>query len=184
MQDPLNHFIRKYHWKGILVEPVKEYFSALKETYANEKGLVFENSAITDRKAKQKIFKIKTGTKNIATWYQGIASFDKNNLLSHDYGFPKINDHIEEQLVNCITLQNLIDRHKVSKIDLLCVDVEGYEAIILRQLSKLSIKPKVVFYEHKHLSKDDNQACQKILNSLGYKLSKNIFNTDTLGYLS
>ncbi len=181
LDDPINHYIKKYHWKGILVEPVHEYFNSLKKTYAMEKGLFFENSAISDRRGKKRIYRLKHGVKNIARWYQGLASFDKDNLIAHKFGFPEIEKYIEEETVNCITLLDLVSKYKAKKVDLLCIDVEGYEMTIIKQIPLLKVKPSIILYEHKHLNKNDRQECHGILVGLGYTLSRKI--TDTICYL-
>jgi len=183
LHDPINYYINKYKWKGIFIEPVDQYFSKLKRTYAKNKGLFFENSAISNKNEKKKIYKVKENTKHVAYWYQGIASFDKNNLLRHKYAFPEIEKFIEEQLINCITFQYLINKYKVKNIDLLCIDVEGHEMVIIKQLLTLNVKPKVIYYEHKHMSKIQRQECKNILSSLGYIFEKSFSHTNTLCFL-
>lgn len=172
LHDPINYYINKYKWKGIFVEPVNQYFNKLKKTYAKNKGLFFENSAISGQNEKKRIYKIKENVKHIANWYQGIASFDKNNLLCHKRAFPEIEKFIEEQLVNCVTLQYLINKYNVKNIDFLCIDVEGYEIVVIKQLLVLNIKPKVIYYEHKHMSETQKRECKNFLSSLGYIFEK------------
>lgn len=183
LHDPINYYINKYGWKGIFVEPVNQYFNKLKKTYAENEGLLFENSAVSNKNEKKKIYKVKENVKHIADWYQGIASFDKNNVLRHKHAFPEIEKFIEEQSVNCITLQYLVNKYNVKNIDFLCIDVEGYEMVIIKQLPKLSIRPKVIYYEHKHMSKVQKQECKNILSSLGYVFKKSFSRVDTLCFL-
>src|SRR5271155_2568223 len=47
--DPIHNYIAKHHWKGLLVEPQPAVFQKLKENYAGEKQLLFENSAIAQQ---------------------------------------------------------------------------------------------------------------------------------------
>ena len=182
LHDPINYYINKYKWKGIFVEPVNQYFDKLKKTYAKNEGLFFENSAISDHNEKKKIYKVKEDTKHVANWYQGIASFDKNSLLRHKYAFPEIEKFIEEQTVDCVTFQYLINKYDVKKIDFLCIDVEGYEMVIIKQLPALNIKPKVIYYEHKHMSKTQKRECKSFLSSLGYIFKRSSY-ANTLCFL-
>ena len=183
LHDPLNFLINKYHWKGILVEPVKQYYHKLRETYAKEQDLIFENCAISDRNSKKTIYKIKDNQKYIAKWLYGIASLDKKILLSSKFAFPEIEKFIEKEIVKCITLQKLIDKNNVKKIDILCIDVEGHDAVIINQIPDLSIKPKVIYYENKHLESKESTNCQTILRDLGYHLSKGLFGKNVLAFL-
>lgn len=183
LRDPLHHFIKKYHWKGILVEPVESYFHKLQQTYAGAKGLIFEKVAMSDSDAPRTIYKIKDHQNEVAKWFEGIASLDKAHLLKHRYAFPDIEEFIEAQSVRCMTLQQLLQKHGVKQIDLLCMDVEGHEPVILKQLPRLNLKPKVILYEHKHLKEDEAQACRTLLSELGYHFSQDLFGMDTLAFL-
>src|SRR5687768_10686357 len=46
--DPINEFVRKYYWQGILVEPMPSFFEQLKLNYANLSGLLLENVGVGD----------------------------------------------------------------------------------------------------------------------------------------
>lgn len=52
--DDMYKYIQKYNWKGILVEPLRDMFEKLKINYSNKQGLIFENSAISNRNSKKK----------------------------------------------------------------------------------------------------------------------------------
>jgi hypothetical protein len=55
--DPLNKFINKYNWKGILVEPIPFLFEKLKRNYVHKnKNLIFYNIAISAEAEGQKDF--------------------------------------------------------------------------------------------------------------------------------
>ena len=45
----------------------------------------------------------------------------------------------------------LLDRHHVKKIDLLQIDVEGYDYELLKSFNFERIKPQLIRYEHRHL---------------------------------
>ncbi len=47
--DPIHHYVRQYHWNGLLVEPQPAIFQKLKQNYAGEKQLLFENSAVANQ---------------------------------------------------------------------------------------------------------------------------------------
>src|SRR5271165_1303468 len=43
--DPIQKFIRRYGWNGILVEPQPDAFEKLRQNYENFPGLIFERTA-------------------------------------------------------------------------------------------------------------------------------------------
>ena len=58
MSDPLNKFVRKFKWKGILIEPQKKEFIKLKKNYNDCDGLIFENLAISDKEGNIDLYKL------------------------------------------------------------------------------------------------------------------------------
>ncbi len=56
--DPIHSYIMKYHWKGILIEPIPFLFKRLKKTYENQNGLIFENIAISEKDGNKIFYRI------------------------------------------------------------------------------------------------------------------------------
>jgi len=63
-----------------------------------------------------------------------------NNKNSFYYKIP----------INIITLDYFIEKKKITNIDLLKIDTEGYEFNVLKGLSKHNQKIKLVYFEHHH----------------------------------
>src|SRR2546426_11057106 len=139
--DPIHAWIKRYNWRGILVEPQKIEFENLKATYRDEHDrLVFENVAIADANGMCTLYRVKDNAL-AAAWERGIAS-----LLP-----PSDSDRFIAEAVPCITFKTLLNRHHVSRIDLLQIDAEGYDFAILKQVDFRRIQPTVIRYEHRHL---------------------------------
>ena len=175
--DPIHKMVMDYQWTGILVEPIKGYFEMLQKTYEGNKNLSFENVAIGEKNQQKKIYRIKESGKHLPKGLQGIASFNKNVLLKHNFVLPDFETYVTEETVTCITLKDLLMKYGVEKIDLLCIDTEGYEYKIIQQLDTVSVKPSIIFYEHKHLNEEDKRNCETYLHGLGYEISKKFDNT-------
>ena len=47
--DPILDYIRRYRWRGLLIEPQPAVFEALKKNLAGREGLLFENVAIATK---------------------------------------------------------------------------------------------------------------------------------------
>src|SRR3954463_14205307 len=46
--DPIRRYIQRYHWRGVLIEPLAKVFQQLCFNYREEPQLIFENAAIAD----------------------------------------------------------------------------------------------------------------------------------------
>ena len=58
------------------------------------------------------------------------------------------------------------------------IDVEGYDYHVLRQIDFSRFSPKLIQYEHQHLSDDELAASTALLSSRGYRCVN--FGLDTL----
>src|SRR5690606_41620417 len=78
VNDPIFKFVKRFSWKGIIVEPQKEVFeNRLSKTYRFEKNVILENVAIADKSGMRKLYKL--GFSN-ARWATGLASFNRKTL--------------------------------------------------------------------------------------------------------
>ncbi len=173
-RDPIHKYVKKYKWPGILVEPVPAYFKALRQNYVGNDQLIFENAAIGDIDGSRKLYRVNDQAKLIARWYRGIASFNKAHLIRHRFAFANIEKNIIEEDVKCLTLASLMKKHKVKKVDLLVMDVEGYEFNIIQQIQALSVKPLVIIFEHRHMPFQQLEVCDGSLKQLGYEVTYSI----------
>jgi FkbM family methyltransferase len=167
MADPIRAWIQKNHWRGVLVEPQKLEFEKLKRTYRNELDrVVLENVAIADSEGIRTLYRVKD-SELTADWKRGTAS-----LLHRPDA-----ERFTPEVVQCITLETLLNRHQVSRIDLLQVDVEGYDFEIIKLIDFEKIRPRLIRYEHRHLRPGDKHACKALLARHGYQTLEMQFDT-------
>ena len=117
--DVINYYIKKYKTQSLLVEPIKENYEKLKINYKGYSNLNFEDSAISVNDEIQHLYKV--NPKKLSKYgnhIPGITSFDKNHLIKH--GVKKT--HIVKELVNSISIKDLIVKYKLNMLDLLIVD--------------------------------------------------------------
>lgn len=168
--DPIHELVKKYRWKGILVEPVPYLFRKLKENYANQSAdLIFANIAISQAVEKRKIYYISDEKGELPTWATGLNSFNKDHILWQERNFPMIGEFIEEETINCMPLSDLMKQNSVERLDLLLIDVEGYDYEVLKQLDSTPCLPNVVIYEHQCLGEKKNLS-QDFIKSKGYEI--------------
>ena len=165
--DLLNPYIKKYHCKSLLVEPIKEYFEKLKENYKNFSFIIFENSAISVDNEIQKIYKVNTKYLNdYSDHIPGISSFDKKHLIKHGVK----NRHIVSEPVSSINIANLIAKHNFHSLDLLYIDAEGYDGnIVIDFLTTTLIRPIIIF-EYIHIQKNIFKDLINLLEEEDYAL--------------
>jgi len=192
--DPYYKFIRRDKWQGILIEPQRSIFERLRKNYSKFKfnGLKFENVAIFEKNEIRKLYKVSFSNSRRAS---GISSFIKDDVMKVlEAGYAEkisrednvnipVNkeDWITTEDVVCITFNNLLSKYKITKIDLLAIDTEGYDYEIIRTIPFERIKPKVIIYEHTHFNEIVKNECSEFLKSLGYKLK--ITKSDTIAFL-
>ena len=132
--DPLYHYVRRYRWPGLLVEPARCYFARLQENYRSHPNLIFENAAISDREEQRVLFRIREDCDYLPEWCAGLGSFHREVLLSHRWAIPDLERYVVEESVHCVTLSSLLRKHAVTRVDVLCIDTEGHDHEILRQI--------------------------------------------------
>ena len=69
-------------------------------------------------------------------------------------------------------LDTLLERHGISRIDLLVIDTEGHDFEILRALDFTRFRPVLLMFEHQHLSANDKAAAYALLETHGYKFKE------------
>src|SRR5262249_52325477 len=68
-----------------------------------------------------------------------------------------------------LTFESLCRRHGVGQIDLLHIDAEGSDFDVVQSIDFAAHRPRLVIYEHYHLSADDQAACREHLRARGYE---------------
>lgn len=175
--DPIHEFVRKNHWRGLLVEPLPDLFEELKGAYRGYDGLIFENVAIAEAPGNRQMYRVAPGAVrdgSVPDWAKGVASFfDDRNALGgrgvSEEAFQRIRPHILTQTVVCDTLGNLLQKHEVTRIDVFQVDVEGYDYEVLKQLGFKDFKPLIIRIEWCNLPDKEKDLSIELLRRHGYR---------------
>ena len=70
-----------------------------------------------------------------------------------------------------------LDREGGERPDLLVIDTEGHDWAIIRSIDLASHGPRLLIYEHFHLSREDRAACLAHLQAAGYETLEEGFDT-------
>ncbi|MBI2421741.1 MAG: FkbM family methyltransferase [Candidatus Hydrogenedentes bacterium] len=163
--DPISPMVRKFNWRGVLIEPQPELFKRLKYNYADIDGLYFENAAVSNTAGTVSMLKVKDGHAS-ESFHNGIASICPERGAIRGLA-PQDVEYIE---VPAVTLRGILKKYAPRRWDLLQVDTEGYDFEIIKQVDFKELPPKICCYEHRHLTLSERRRCRALLRSNGYLL--------------
>lgn len=167
--DPIYEFILKWNWSGIKIEPVHYIFKRLEKNFREFPNIILENSAIAKENNAQKFYYLKQD-ENAPEWYSQLGSFSLPTVLKHAQWIPDLQERLATTDVNCLTFEGLCYKHDIHSVDIIHIDTEGYDFEIIKLIDFEKFSPRILLYEHKHLSESDQVLCRQHLKNLGYQL--------------
>lgn len=191
-RDPIHKAVKKYRWRGIILEPQKMVFEErLKKNYQDLPEIILENKAVDHQSGVKSLFEISFSD---ARWATGLATFDKATLVKHiengyvirhakDDGLEipdSIDKMIKEESVRTTSINDLLDTHNVERVDFFHIDTEGFDYEILKMIDFERTNPKYVYFEHQHLSINEFKEAVNMLESKGFDFVTD--KTDTFAF--
>lgn len=165
--DGLYAFVTGTGCRGVVVEPVPDYFERLSKNYEHFPMVKPVRAALHPTATTATLYRIDPDREaEVPGWASGIASFlpDHHEKL----GIPK--ELMIEEQVPCITLMHLLRSEGLTDLDLLQVDTEGFDAEIVAMIDFDVVRPRIVKYEHVSLSEADRTRTERALTAQGYRL--------------
>jgi FkbM family methyltransferase len=157
--DEFQGYVRAYKWSGLYVEPVPEQFRRLQANHAalmDRAANRYENSAVATHDGTIRMLTISQAAVDrgdVSPAYGGMSAIvpPKNGLASAADAatVARYGEVIE---VPCITLATLFARHGIDRVDVLCIDAEGWDWEILRQLDFGAYRPRLIRCEYANLT--------------------------------
>ena len=167
--DQIHKWITRFGWHGILVEPQPRYFVELQRTYIDQSGLALRNVAVSERRETRTLYTLRDDVPGLPDWAPQVASFDRAVVDGHGLRGPEGEEIVETYEVECLPLTDLLGG--VDSIDLLQIDVEGYDAEIIRMFDFDTYRPCIVRFENRHLPRRDHDAAVRRLLDHGYRVA-------------
>jgi FkbM family methyltransferase len=138
----INNFDAK---KIFMYEPQKNIFKFIKKKYKEKKFIKISNSAVSKSERTQKIFINKHDLTS------SLTKLNKKNVYLN-FKAKLFGGGINEMITNSyevktIKLFDLINRNKITAIDLLKIDTEGHELEVLKGLKSKINKVKIILIE-------------------------------------
>lgn len=171
--DPLRSYVDNRGWRGILVEPVPHVFERLRAKRGGNDRLALVNAAIAPTDGQMPFYYVaESQDPGLPPWYDEIGSFSRDNVLHpyHVEEIPDLAERIVEAQVTCMTFERLWSEHKLSRLDLLHIDAEGFDDVILSEIDLTRLQPVLVLYESKHLSPARASAARTRFEQNGYEV--------------
>lgn len=160
--DDLTKIVKKFKpeeiSKIILVEPQEEFNDSLKNCYKLYPFFI-ENIVITPNENEDKIkFYTCLEEKN-----KEISSISKSHLQKHNQ-----NNFLEREFI-CLTINKLLKKYQIKKLDILFIDAEGLDDKIIKSIDFDNFDIKKIFYENLHIN---NEEIKIFLNSKNYYINE------------
>ncbi len=179
--DHLKHLIRGHPWRGVMVEPVPFVFERLRANYGELDRVALEQVAIADSEGALPFFHLAEASaaeqETLPDYYDALGSFSREVVAGHVDAIPDIEERIIEITVPAIRFETLLGRQGDPGVDLLLIDVEGYDWELLQSIDLERHRPRLVVFEHYHLSAADQDAARGRFTQLGYDVRREVLDT-------
>jgi len=184
-------------WEKVFVEPIPAMFAKLKRSVARWPNATavnvaiaatadvpesqaemfclkeaFEEAEMEENKGKSSSRGPKAGTKSngneddrdsLPYWADQICSFDEGHIAKH---FP--DKETTTLTVTALSLPELLRQQGIRNVEVLVIDTEGFDLRVLKQIPFAHIRPRLIVYEHMHLSEADQEAAELLLRRQCY----------------
>lgn len=139
------YFEDRRGWRGLLVEPVAERAA---ECQRFRPRAIVENAALVPAE---------NAARSLTLRYADLMSVIKGGMHTQEeedahiqVGCTVQNIQTHEFTAPTTTLSNLLDKHKITHVDLLSLDVEGYELNVLKGLDLARHRPRFILVEARY----------------------------------
>lgn len=175
--DFLHSFVVKRKSKGVVIEPVFEYFEELQYNYKEFPEIIKINKAVHPFEKEIVINKIAPNAiDKYPDWVKGIASIDVNHHLKTGID----SRDIVQERVEASTLMEILEANfNASFLDYFQIDTEGFDFEVIKMIDFGAIRPKMIKYESVNLGKEDEYKLRVLLEKYGYYLFQEF--GDTVG---
>lgn len=172
--DPLAAHVGRPGWRGVMVEPVPHIFEVLQQTHGSNPSIALERAAIGSRAGRRSVYHLRpdADAPGLPPWRQLVGSFDREHVLREiaAVGADRAERLIERTEVETLTFRALCERHGIENPNLVMVDAEGADWEIVGSIDLHRFRPRLLVFEHKHLSPGDQRQSRARLTAAGYRL--------------
>lgn len=156
---------------SIFVEPVPFHFERLKENTKDLKGkLIFEQEIVSDRKEEVTLTYLNPQFFEIyAGWMDGCSSVIEDDQPINVPIRDVAPEHLLTITKECLTVQDILKKNGLEKIDYIQIDTEGYDERIVESLDLERLDVKILKFEVFYLKPGFSERIREKLDRLGYE---------------
>lgn len=169
--DPITKLLDSSSAPANLVEPMPGAFAKLKELRAARPNTRLFNAAIGERDGIKELWTIDHPDPAKTMELSKLASFDKQTVAAARRK-GRLGGVLRSTPVEVLTVEGLCREFGNAPIELLQVDTEGFDAKIVNWFLDTGQRPRLINYEHRHLTAQEDAPLVARLRSLGYKLMR------------
>jgi FkbM family methyltransferase len=167
--DPVHAAVASRGWKLVAVEPMPGPFARLQETYRGNPKVTCVQCAIAKTDGEAAIYALRPEQDRGGTYDEHLASFSLETLRKNWRTIPGIDARIEKHTVNALSLESLVARYCSGGVDMLQIDVEGFDYDIVSAAFNMKLFPDVLAFEWVHLGREAMWLCRSDLIKHGYR---------------
>ncbi|WP_293013585.1 FkbM family methyltransferase [Mongoliibacter sp.] len=180
IHDPIQKFIKRDNWSGVMLEPQPEVYEGwLKRIHKLRPEVKTVNAALSNTEGKEILYTVSFSSDR---WATGLSSFNKNQLIqkiedgtienkARKAGVEPPKDKstwIAEKQINTVTAEKVYEMLDGEDLDLLAIDTEGFDFEILKMFDLSKIMPDVIIYEEEHFDQATKESCKNYLTEHEY----------------
>lgn len=151
-------FERELGWGGLCVEPIPEVFEEL----VQNRTAICVRACVALRSGTRRFLRVR----GYAEMLSGlIDAYDPRHVTRIHTEVREAGGSSEVIEVEAVRLDELLARHGIESLDLLCVDVEGAEIEVLSSFDLGKVRPSVVCIENNYL----DRAIWRLMRRAGYR---------------
>jgi FkbM family methyltransferase len=168
--DPLRKYIARCGWRGVMLEPQPRPAAELRKLYEATPGIVVMEAALDGARGQRSLYTVECD--ELPKWAGGMASFDRAHIEKHDYLIPGLASKIRELTVACVTFDDVLEKLPPGRLDLLQIDAEGADGYLLGLFPFDRVRPAIVHWEIKNMTRAEQEATLDQLCGLGYRVCR------------
>ncbi len=167
--DPIYPLTKELNLVGYCFEPIQEYYSQLKNNYADNLNIQPFQFAVGIKNADVLLYKVKSSSLlKYPKWAKGTSTLEISNLNSLGIKL----DDVENEEVKMITYSKALKLCQIDCPNLLIIDTEGHDIAIIRSIDLNVHRPDIIMFEHffseRKLRSEDFQEVLDKLFAAGY----------------
>jgi FkbM family methyltransferase len=175
--DPLRDLIRHHRWRGAMVEPVPVLWNQLQQTYAGFEEVQFVQAVCAEAPATLEFCQVRRIDEMTWDGMRGLSSLDRFVTRAHFQSDAQFEHFIETVTVDVVTVDSLLDRLEMTRLDIVVIEALGAGHRVLRGFDVERYRPKLLILEQRHLAAETCARIDARMSVAGYRRFVGVLDT-------